>query len=303
MTSRIDTAAVKQRLGQVGTWIAALNGLPAGQVREAAAEIEELGYGSLWLADTPATKEPFSNAAILLAATNRLSLGTGIANVWGRDAAAMNSGAKTLGEAFPGRFLLGLGVSHQPPVAARGHTYERPLAKMRGYLDEMAAAAYAAAEPPEPVPCVLAALRPKMLELSRDRTDGAHPYFVPTTHTARAREILGEGPLLIPEQAVLVETDPGRAREVGREHTAFYLRLPNYVNSLRALGFTEEDVANGGSDRLVDAVVAWGSVDAVRDRVKEHLDAGADHVLLQPLAPDRGLDLGQLRDLAPALVG
>jgi probable F420-dependent oxidoreductase len=303
MTARIDTAAVRQRLGQVGTWIAALNGLPAGQVREAAAEIEELGYGSLWLADTPVTKDPFSNAAILLAATDRLVLGTGIANVWGRDAAAMNAGAKTLGEAFPGRFLLGLGVSHQPAVDARGHTYERPLAKMRSYLQEMAGAAYAAEEPAEPVPCVLAALRPKMLELARDRTDGAHPYFVPSSHTARAREILGPGPLLIPEQAVLVETDVGRARELAREHTAYYLRLPNYVNSLRALGFTDDDVADGGSDRLVDAVVAWGSVDTVRARVKEHLDAGADHVLLQPLAPNRGLDLGQLRDLAPALLG
>ncbi|MGH3486405.1 MAG: LLM class F420-dependent oxidoreductase [Actinopolymorphaceae bacterium] len=302
MTASTDTTAVKQRLGKVGTWIFAVNGLPASQARDVAAEIEELGYGSLWLADTPMTKDPFSHAAVLLAATQRLTLGTGIANVWGRDATAMNAGAKTLGEAFPDRFILGLGVSHQPSVAARGHTYARPLAKMRGYLEEMAAATYVAAEPKEPVPCVLAALRPKMLELARDRTDGAHPYFVPTTHTAQARDILGAGPLLIPEQAVLVEADAGRARDLGREHMSPYLQMPNYVNSLLALGFTDEDVAEGGSDRLVDAIVAWGPVDAVRARVQEHLDAGADHVLIQPLAPNRGFDLALLRTLAPALL-
>jgi probable F420-dependent oxidoreductase len=302
-TSPEAVDAVRARLGRVGTWVSALSQLPAAAAREAAAEIEELGYGSVWIGESPLTKEPFTSAAILLHATRTLPVGTGIANVWSRDPATMNAAAQTLGEAFPGRFLLGLGVSHAPTVTRQGHSYERPLAKMTSYVEQMETANYAPAPPAEPVPWVLAALRTKMLELARDRTDGVHPYFVPTSHTARAREVLGPGPLLIPEQAVLVETDPTRARELAREHASFYLTLPNYVNNLRALGFTDEDCANGGSDRLVDAIVAWGDVDAIKARIDEHLAAGADHVVVQPLAPNRALDLGQLRELAPALQG
>ena len=300
MATTTDT--VKGRLGSVGVWLGSLNWAPMATARDVAAEIEELGYGSLWISDTPVTKDPFANAAVLLSATRQLPVGTGIANVWGRDATAMNAGALTLGEAFPGRFVLGLGVSHLPAVAARGHSYERPLTKMRNYLDEIAAATWEAPPPSEPVPTVLAALRPKMLELARERTAGAHPYFVPPSHTAKARELLGPEPLLVPEQAVVVEADPATARERARDHTAFYLTLPNYANSLRALGFSDEDFENGGSDRLVDAVVAWGSVDTIRARVQEHLSAGADSVLLQPLEPNRGLGLDQLRELAPALL-
>lgn len=302
-TTAATTADTRARLGRVGVWLGSLNWVSSAAAREAAAEIETLGYGSLWVSDTPMTKDPFSNVALLLAATQRLTFGTGIANVWGRDATAMNAGAQTLGEAFPGRFVLGLGVSHLPPVQARGHAYERPLAKMRGYLDELAAAQWEPPAPAEPVPTVLAALRPKMLELARDRTDGAHPYFVPTDHTARAREILGDGPLLVPEQPVLVETDPARARAAARDHTAFYLQLPNYANNLRSLGFDDDELTGGGSDRLVDAVVAWGSVETIRARIEEHLAAGADSVLIQPVAPRRGLGMDQLRDLAPALLG
>ncbi|GAA4991778.1 TIGR03620 family F420-dependent LLM class oxidoreductase [Actinopolymorpha pittospori] len=298
---RLD--AWKERLGSVGVWLGSVNWASAAAAREAAVEIEELGYGSLWVSETPLSKEPFVNAAILLAATTRIPLGTGIANVWARDATATRAAALTLSESFPGRFVLGLGVSHLPAVAARGTTYERPLTKMRDYLDQMdAAAPYEAPRGQENPPVVLAALRSKMLELSRDRTQGAHPYFVPPEHTARAREALGAGPLLIPEQAVVVETDPERARTTAREHTAFYLTLPNYVNNLRWLGFSDEDFENGGSDRLVDAIVAWGDVDAIRARVRAHLDAGADHVVLQPIESGRGLGLVQLRELAPALV-
>ncbi len=294
---------VRVRLGQVGVWLgAALNRTDAPASRDAAAEIEALGYGSLWLSDTPSGKDPFANAAILLAATQRIAVATGIANVWGRDATAMNSAARTLGEGFAGRFLLGIGVSHPPAVSGRGHTYERPLAKMRSYLDDLDAAPYDAPRPPGPVPTVLAALRRRMLELSRDRSHGAHPYFVPTSHTAEARRVLGAGPLLIPEQAVVLETDPDRARTVARAHTTRYLGLTNYVNNLRALGFSDTDVAGAGSDRLVDAVVAWGDVDAIRARVREHLDAGANTVLIQPLPADTDSSLGQLRELAPALL-
>ncbi|REF35166.1 TIGR03620 family F420-dependent LLM class oxidoreductase [Thermasporomyces composti] len=298
----VDTRATRQRLGRVGVWLGALSGVSTAKAREAATEIESLGYGSLWIADSPVSKEPFVHASLLLAATRNLIVGTGIANVWGRDAAATNAAALTLGEAFPGRFVLGLGVSHLPSVELRGHRYERPLAKMRSYLDELARATYQAYTSDEPVPTVLAALRPKMLELARDRADGAHPYFVPPAHTARAREILGSGPLLLPEQAVVLETDPTKAREVARAHTHRYLQLPNYLNNLRTLGFGEDDLRDGGSDRLVDAIVAWGDVEQVQARVKEHLDAGADAVLIQPLPAAGGLGLPELRTLAPALL-
>ncbi|MFF8314875.1 LLM class F420-dependent oxidoreductase [Streptomyces lydicus] len=295
--------ALASRIGRIGVWHGGLGRVPAAAARRAAAEIEQLGYGALWFGEGPGTKEAFSHAALLLAATERITVATGIANIWGRDAAAANGATHTLAEAYDGRFLLGLGASHAPIVNLRGHTYAKPLAAMRDYLDGMDAAPY---EGPvtDPAPArVLAALGPKMLELARDRAAGAHPYLVPTDHTARAREILGDGPLLAPEQAVVLETDPAKARAAGRAHTRFYLELPNYVGNLRRFGFDDEDFTGGGSDRLVDALVAWGDVDAVRRRVQEHLDAGADHVALQPLAADGGLGLDQLRELAPALIG
>ncbi|KOG40485.1 LLM class F420-dependent oxidoreductase [Streptomyces decoyicus] len=296
-----DTLAA--RIGRVGVWHGGLGSVPAAIERRAAAEIERLGYGALWLGEGPAAKEAFSHAGLLLAATERITLATGIANIWARDAAAANGAAHTLAEAYDGRFLLGLGASHAPIVNLRGHAYAKPFAAMREYLDAMDAAPY---EGPvaDPAPArVLAALGPKMLELARDRTAGAHPYFVTPEHTARAREILGTGPLLAPEQAVLLESDPATARSLAREHhTRFYLELPNYTGNLRRLGFGDEDFAGGGSDRLVDAIVAWGDVDAVRRRVQEHHDAGADHVAIQPLATDRGLGIDQLRELAPVLI-
>jgi probable F420-dependent oxidoreductase len=185
----------------------------------------------------------------------------------------------------------------------RGQTYERPLAAMREYLERMDTAMYAAAEPSEAPRRVLAALGPKMLALSAERTDGAHPYNVPPEHTARAREILGPAKLLAPEQAVLLETDPVEARRIGRGHLAIYLDLPNYMNNLRRFGITDDDIADGGSDRLVDTLVAWGDVDTIRARVQAHLDAGADHVAVQVLTPERGtVPLDEWRELAPVLL-
>ncbi|MFI0214613.1 LLM class F420-dependent oxidoreductase [Streptomyces lydicus] len=295
--------ALASRIGRIGVWHGGLGRIPAATARRAAAEIEQLGYGALWFGEGPGTKEAFSHAALLLAATERITVATGIANIWGRDAAAANGATHTLAEAYDGRFLLGLGASHAPIVNLRGHTYAKPLAAMRDYLDGMDAAPYEGPVVEPPPARVLAALGPKMLELARDRAAGAHPYLVPTDHTARAREILGDGPLLAPEQAVVLETDPAKARAAARAHTRFYLELPNYVGNLRRFGFDDDDFTGGGSDRLVDALVAWGDVDAVRRRVQEHLDAGADHVALQPLAADGGLGLDQLRALAPALTG
>ncbi|MCK7626644.1 LLM class F420-dependent oxidoreductase [Streptomyces sp. RS10V-4] len=293
---------VAGRIGRVGVWHGGLGRAPAAAVREFAAGIERLGYGALWFGEAQGTKEAFAHAGLLLAATERLTVATGIANIWVRDATAMNAGAHTLAEAYGGRFLLGLGASHAPQVEGRGHTYAKPLAAMRSYLAAMDEAAYdgPVAAPPARV---LAALGPRMLELAAERAAGAHPYFVTPEHTARARAALGATPVLAPEQAVLLETDPATARAAIRaHHLGFYLALPNYVNSLRRLGFDDEDFTGGGSDRLVDAIVAWGDVDAIRRRVREHHDAGADHVALQPVAADRGLGFDQLRELAPALL-
>ena len=290
-------------LGRVGIWTFVLDLQPIARAREVAAELEELGYGAIWVPDAVG-RDPLVHAALLLGGTNRIAVGTGIAQIYGRDPMTMTGGWKTISEAFPGRFVLGLGVSHQPMVEGlRGQTYGPPLTAMREYLDRMDTAMYVAAEPTEPPRRVLAALGPKMLALAAERADGAHPYNVPPEHTARAREILGPEKLLAPEQAVLLETDPVEARRIARGHMAIYLDLPNYMNNLRRFGITDDDIADGGSDRLVDTVVAWGDVDAVRARVQAHLDAGADHVAVQVLTPERGtLPLDDWRKLAPALL-
>lgn len=290
-------------IGRVGIWTFALDLQPVARAREVAAELEELGYGAIWVPDAVG-RDPLVHAALLLGGTNRIAVGTGIAQIYGRDPMTMTGGWKTISEAFPGRFVLGLGVSHQPMVEGlRGQTYGPPLTAMREYLERMDTAMYVAAEPTEPPRRVLAALGPKMLALAAERADGAHPYNVPPEHTARAREILGPGKLLAPEQAVLLETDPVEARRIARGHMAIYLDLPNYMNNLRRFGITDDDIADGGSDHLVDTLVAWGDVDAVRARVQAHLDAGADHVAVQVLTPDRGtLPLDEWRKLAPALL-
>jgi probable F420-dependent oxidoreductase len=289
-----------ENLGRVGVWSGAVVTAPAAVLREALPEVEELGYGAIWFGEAVA-KESLSSAALVLSWTKKLVAATGISNVYARDPVAAKAGAKTIGDAFPGRFVLGLGISHSMVAEARGHEYRPPLPTMRAYLDGMDAAPYMGHEPEVPVPVVLAALGPKMLDLARERTDGAHPYFVPVEHTAAARERLGPGKLLAVEQAVILTTDEARAREIGREHTSFYLAAPNYRNNLLRLGFAEADLDGGGSDRLLDAIVAWGDEDAIRSRVKAHLDAGADHLCIQVL-PGRELDLESLRSLAPALL-
>ncbi|SDM16333.1 TIGR03620 family F420-dependent LLM class oxidoreductase [Allokutzneria albata] len=289
-------------LGPVGIWSRVFVWGSAAQARELAQEAEELGYGALWYGEAGTGKESLSNATMLLAATRRITVATGISNIWARDATAMRAGGDTISEAFPGRFLHGLGVSHVSQVSARGHDYGKPVSTMRAYLDAMDAAEYTAPAPQEPTPRVLAALRPKMLELARDRTAGAHSYFMPPSHSRRARAVLGDGPILAAEQPVVLETDPVRAREIAREHTAIYLSMPNYVNALRWLGFDESDVEGAGSDRLVDSIVAWGDVDAISARVREHRDAGATHVAVQALGSFSSVP-GQLRELAPALLG
>jgi probable F420-dependent oxidoreductase len=301
MVSTNITASARSRLGPVGVWLGALRPATIDEERRAARRIEELGYGSLWTGEGIGGKEAFAHQGLLLAATQTLVTGTGIANVWARHPATMQGGAATLGAAYPGRFLLGVGVSHAPTVDRSGQSYEKPLARMVHYLDDMDAAIADGPVSEPPVPRLLAALRPQMLALARDRADGAHPYFVPPSHTPAAREILGPDKLLIPEQAVVVATDAVEARRIARDHMKLYLQLPNYVNNLRHLGYTDEDVSGGGSDRLVDAIVAWGGEADIAKRVREHLDGGADHVLLQPLG-DLAAAVHQLELLAPAVL-
>ena len=286
-------------LGRVGLWTFQLDLQPASAARETAAELEALGYPTVWLPEAVG-REPFVNSAMLLGATESMVVATGIASVWARDAMTMAAGHLSLNEAFGGRFLLGLGVSHQPMVDyVRGHQYDKPLSKMRSYLEAMDKAIYMAPRPAEAPRRVLAALGPKMLELAAAQALGAHPYFVPVEHTSFAREVLGDGPMLCPEQAVVLDTDPERARAAARLHMATYLTLPNYTNNLRRLGWGDDDLGDGGSDKLVDAIVAWGDEDAILARVRAHLDAGADHVCVQVLGPNATeLPMEQWRRLA-----
>ena len=282
-------------LGRIGIWGRHFWGERA-RVMEAAAELEELGYGALWFPNAPSM---FERARDLLDATRRVVIAPGIASIWTHTATDAAAAHNALTHAHPGRFLLGLGVSHAHVVdREEPGRYYRPLARMREYLDSLDAA-------PTPVPIgerILAALGPRMLELARDRSAGAHPYLGTVEHTRRAREVLGSGPLLVPELAVVLETDPSRARAIARQHLTFYLRAPNYTNNWLRLGFTRDDVTDGGSDRLVDEVVGWGSTDAIRERIAQHHRVGADHVCLQVVTPaSADLPLEEWRTLAAAL--
>ncbi len=291
-------------LGRIGIWTGHLDLQPIEQVPDIASELETLGYDALWIPEV-AGRDPFVNAALLLGGTERLIVATGIATIYSRDPIAMASVWKTVTDAFPGRFLLGLGVSHQPAVEGiRKHEYGPPLTAMREYLDGMDAAPYFAAPPrAEPVRA-LAALGPKMLALAAERAVGAHPYFVPVEHTAIAREVMGPDAWLMPEQMAVLETDATKARSIARQTMATYLSLPNYVNNLRRLGWSDGDFADHGSDKLVDAIVAWGDEETIRARCVEHFHAGADHVCVQVLPENRAeLPIDGWRRLAPALLG
>jgi probable F420-dependent oxidoreductase len=301
MTATDVVDSFRHRLGPVGVCLPSLGPAPAGAERSAARDIEELGYGSIWAGEAIGGKEAFAHQSLLLAATDRIVTGTGIANVWARHPATMVGGAMTLGSAYPGRFVLGVGISHAPMVERSGQLYQSPLARMSDYLDGMDAAAKDAPHAEVAVPRVLAALGPKMLGLARDRGDGAYPYFVPTSYTPIARRVLGAGKLLVVAQAVVLASGPSEARLEAREYTARYLQLPNYSKNLKRLGYGDDDLSGGGSQRLVDAIVAWEDEQAVGRRVREHLDSGADHVILQPLG-DLSSALRQLTSLAPTVL-
>jgi len=288
-------------LGRIGLWTFQLDLQPMRAAQAAVAELESLGYGAIWVPEAVG-REPFANASLLLSAGTTIAVGTGIASIHARTAMTMQAGWKTVSEAFPGRFLLGLGVSHQPMVeGVHGTAYDKPYSTMVSYLDAMDRGMYYASAPTVPPQRVLAALGPKMLRLSAERGLGAHPYFVPVEHTAMARETLGAGPMLAPEQAVVFETDPIAARAIARRHMATYLRLPNYTNNLKRLGWTDGHI-EGATDALVDAIVAWGTLDQIVARLKAHLDAGANHVAVQVLPADpAGLPMAEWRQLATAI--
>ena len=263
-------------LGRVGVW-SGLRSWDAGAVGAAAA-VESSGYGALWIPGG-AGGDVLDRCRAALDATTDLVVATGILNIWRHDAREVAAETASLRAAGGDRFLLGLGVSHERLI---GEEYVAPLAKMRSYLDELDATGQS------PAVRVLAALRPRMLELATSRSAGAHPYFVPPEHSAVARAALGPGPLLAPEQTVVLAPDKTEGRALARQFCARYLPLPNYTDNLRALGYTDEDLAPPGSDRLVDAVVAWGSAADIAARVQAHLDAGADHVCVQVVRSDDG---------------
>ncbi len=288
------------KLGRLGVWTFT-DLLTAEDSAAFARQIEAWGYSALWLPEAIG-RDPFTTVGFLGAHTSRLVFATGIANIYARDPMTMKASANTAGDLTNGRFVLGLGVSHGHLVSKiRGHEYGKPVTTMRGFLDQYESALYRARQPEDEVPIVLASLRQNMLKLAGERTRGSHPYLVPPEHTARAREILGEGPWLCPEQKVLLEPDPSKARQLARAAMSIYTGLPNYQNNLKWLGFDDSDFQDGGSDRLVDAIVAWGDVPAIEARVKAHFDAGADHVCIQPLRPDGvpGQDMRVLEALAP----
>jgi probable F420-dependent oxidoreductase len=292
-----------ERLGRVGVWSFALQRLAAAEEQRVARAVEDLGFPAIWMPESIGSKEVFVHSAILLGGTQRAIVAPGIANIYARDPMAMANGAKALAEAYPGRFVLGMGVSHAPSVESRGATYGKPIETMTTYLDAMAAAQYAAPEPDPPVPLVLAALGPKMLELAAARADGAHPYFVPVEHTSVARRHLGPEPFLGVEMTAVLTSDRDAGLRVARGFAKNYLALPNYANNLRRLGWSDDDVADEGSEALVDAVVAIGDVDAIVARARAHLDAGADHVCVQ-VREEKSADpaLAALRELAAGLL-
>jgi probable F420-dependent oxidoreductase len=281
-------------LGAFGIW---WSGWQEGEgVDASAAELERLGYGTIWLSGgfKPGLSSRFER---LLAATTRVNVASGIINSWFTPAAELASAVAALDARYPLRFLLGLGVSHAPLIDGSGMSYERPLTQMIGFLDELDAARPTVSKARR----VLAALGPKMLRLGADRALGVHPYFVTVEHTVFARESLGEGPVLAPEVAVVLETDAAAAREAARKYMAMYLTLPNYVRNLCNTGWSEEDVSNGGSDRLVDALIPRGRTEVVARRLREHRDAGADHVCIQVVGGDGTFPAAGYGELAAAL--
>ncbi len=286
-----------------GVWFAP-EGLTGSEVQACGRQIERLGYSTLWVGETFG-RDPFAQLAAIGAATSSLTLATGIANIYNRHPGVMVQGANTVAEQTGGRMLLGLGVSSPAIVnKVRGIEYDKPLSFLRSYLDAMDRALYTSVPPPEPVPRVLAALGPKMLELAAERTAGAHPYNTTPEHTAMARSVIGPDAGLFVEQKVMLTDDAALARTTGAKVLRFYSRAPGYRNAWLKMGFTDDDI-DGLSEKLVDGLIAWGDADAIEARLAEHAEAGATHVCVHPLHPREGqaaIDEEVLVALAPGVV-
>jgi probable F420-dependent oxidoreductase len=294
-------ATLEKLRGTIGLWTSTLDSVTPSESAERVREIESLGYGALWVPESWG-RESFTNASLLLSSSTSLTVATGIANIWARDAVTAANGAKTLSAAYDDRFVLGLGVSHEPLVTRlRGHHYETPIRVMREFLLAMDGAPMMAEEGRTRVPRVIAALGPKMLELASELTDGAHPYLVTPEHTQLARSLVGEKFLGV-EQAVVL----GQSREEflrrAHQHLEHYTGLENYRNSWRRQGFGDEDIVRGGSDRLCDALVLHGDESAILEGARQHFDAGASHVCLQVLGADpSAVPFEEWRQLAPVI--
>ena len=272
-------------LSKLGVWFFT-DAMAAPIAADTAKRIEDLGFSALWIPETVG-RNPFVHAAWLLANTSSLIIATGIANIYHREPGVTLAAQNTLAEQSDDRFLLGLGVSHKPLVEGlRGLTYGPPVATMRDYLDKMAASPYTGPPPKDKPPTVIAALGPKMLELSSEKCDGAHPYFTSPSHTKMARDVMGPDRLLCVEQKVIFETDPAKARDIARKAAQTYQGLPNYRNNWLRMGLGEADIDGDGSDTFIDTTFAWGEIDAIKNRVQEHYDAGASHVCVQPIHPE-----------------
>lgn len=280
-----DGRSLAEGLGPLGLWSSALLSLPPAELQQAARRLEELGFGALWVPESTWT-DPFVGAAVVLAGTRRLRVATGVARIHARTPSVMSNAWRGLSAAFPDRFVLGLGVSHQVTVERMGQSYAKPLTAMRRYLDDLENARWdgPALGDETPAHVVLAALGPKMLALAAERTDGAHPYTSTAGHSAEARAVMGPVPLLAPEVKVVLETSPSTARAIARQSLPIAL-LPNYANNLIRSGF-DPDAVQAVSDDVVDAVVAWGDDAAIHSHLRSYLDAGADHVAAQVLIAD-----------------
>ena len=289
-------------VGSVGVFSGRLQRRPTGEAVALVNEWEELGYGSVWISESSSAKNVLTFSAVLLGGTKRIAVASAIAVIWNRDPTAMMNAGRTLADAHPERFVLGIGVSHRDTASSRGHRYDKPLQAMRVYLEEMDAAPYDGHPPEFPALRVLAALGPKMTALAGEMTDGVHPFLSTPEHTAATRATVGRDSLVAVEQAVLLTTDAEQARATARANLERFLHWPNYRRHLARLGFDEDDLQSGGSDRLVDAVYAWGDEAAIQRRVADHLAAGADNVSLQAIPVGEVDEAGTLARLAPAVL-
>lgn len=282
------------KLGRMGVWYAA-DKLEPAQWSELIGHVERLGFGTQWYSESIGF-ESMSFGAYLLSQSKRISVGSSIANIYARDATASRAGTRTLNRISDGRYVLGLGVSHVPLVEGlRGHVYGKPIASMRAYLE----AIREGQDDADTLPIVIAALGPRMLEVAAELTLGAIPYNVTPQHTAQARRILGPNKQLAVEQKFCLSNDPAAAHELARKELSRYMSMPNYRNNWLRLGFTEKDLEGGGNKRFLNSMVVWGNQSTIEERIKEHFDAGADHVCIQPVHPAG--DLEQAKAMIEAL--